>query len=120
MASSPSHRLPAHRWHRMSDSVYIELDSMTAAQQTPCTVEGPIKVSLSMSTIVFLIALISRHVILYDFFSSRESLKLSEVVVLSEMCSSDDHKVTIGGFPGGSVVKNRRRCGFDPWVRKIP
>ena len=27
------------------------------------------------------------------------------------------------GFPGGSVVKNlpaRRRCGFDPWVRKIP
>ena len=54
------------------------------------------------------------------FFSSRESLKLSEVVVLSEMCSSDDHKMTIGGFPGGSVVKNRRRCGFDPWVRKIP
>ena len=30
------------------------------------------------------------------------------------------------GFPGGSVVKNLpamqrwRRCGFDPWVRKIP
>ena len=28
------------------------------------------------------------------------------------------------GFPGGSVVKNpcwrHRRCGFDPWVRKIP
>ena len=30
---------------------------------------------------------------------------------------------TYRGFPGGSVVKNlpaRRRCGFDPWVRKIP
>ena len=27
------------------------------------------------------------------------------------------------GFPGGSVVKNPcqcRRCGFDPWVGKIP
>ena len=26
------------------------------------------------------------------------------------------------GFPGGSVVKNLtpRRCGFDPWVGKIP
>ena len=30
------------------------------------------------------------------------------------------------GFPGGSVVKNTpinardKRCGFDPWVRKIP
>lgn len=75
MASSPSHRLPAHRWHRMSDSVYIELDSMTAAQQTPCTLEGPIKVSLSMSTIVFLIALISRHVILYDFFFLQREFK---------------------------------------------
>ena len=25
------------------------------------------------------------------------------------------------GFPGGSVVMSQcRRCGFDPWVRKIP
>ena len=28
------------------------------------------------------------------------------------------------GFPGGSAVKNLpakcRRCGFDPWVGKIP
>ena len=32
------------------------------------------------------------------------------------------------GFPHGAVVKNpptyqfrrRKRCGFDPWVRKIP
>ena len=28
------------------------------------------------------------------------------------------------GFPGGSTVKNLsakfRRCGFDPWVWKIP
>ena len=35
MAASPSHRLPAHRWHGMSDSVYIELDSVTAAQLNP-------------------------------------------------------------------------------------
>ena len=27
----------------------------------------------------------------------------------------------ISGFPGGSVVKNlSARCGFDPWVGKIP
>ena len=24
------------------------------------------------------------------------------------------------GFPGGSVGKNTGRCGFDPWVEKIP
>ena len=38
--------------------------------------------------------------------------------------SSEAHRM---GFPGGSVVKNLpaiqetcRRCGFHPWVRKIP
>ena len=36
------------------------------------------------------------------------------------MCSLDDHKMTTGGLAGGSVVKNCRRCGFGPWVRKIP
>ena len=24
------------------------------------------------------------------------------------------------GFPGGARAKEPKRCGFDPWVRKIP
>jgi len=34
------------------------------------------------------------------------------------------HVKSLWGFPGGSVVKificQCRKCGFDPWVRKIP
>ena len=25
-----------------------------------------------------------------------------------------------GGFPGGAVGRRCKRCGFDPWIRKIP
>ena len=25
-----------------------------------------------------------------------------------------------GGFPGGTVGRRCKRCGFNPWIRKIP
>ena len=41
----------------------------------------------------------------YQFFSSKDEVRLFR------------------DFPSGSLVRNllaNRRCGFDPWVRKIP
>ena len=41
----------------------------------------------------------------------------------SQESDTTERAHTLLGFSGGSVVKNLpvyRRCGFNPWVRKIP
>ena len=49
-----------------------------------------------------------------------------EVTRVGHDLMQNHHHYLFRGFPGGAVVKNRpqcrgrRRCGFDPWVRKIP
>ena len=58
---------------------------------------------------------------------------ISPVIICTHYFSSSQlekflcHLFTSLGIPGGSAVKNpayqcrrHRRCGFDPWVRKIP
>ena len=51
--------------------------------------------------------------------------KVPRYLIEERIVFSTNHTETSDylGLPGGSVVKNLpafRRCGFDPWVRKIP
>ena len=69
--------------------------------------------------------------ILYDFFTPFYSFLLGRWGDQSSICAHNHHPITcriylLLGFPGGTSGKEptcqsrrHKRCGFNPWVRKI-